>query len=59
MDSLYLFRKGRGTFYNLNGDRYVGEWNRDMPDGKGTYYFTNGDRSGQALRMLQIKKLQI
>ena len=37
-------RKGRGTFYYLNGDRYVGEWNRDKPEGKGTYYYTNGDR---------------
>jgi len=38
------FRKGRGTFYYLNGDRYVGIWNRDKPDGKGTYYYKNGDR---------------
>ena len=39
-----IVRKGRGTIYYLNGDRYVGEWNRDKPDGKGTYYYTNGDK---------------
>ena len=38
------YRKGHGTFYYLNGDRYVGQWGRDKPDGKGTYYYTNGDR---------------
>ena len=38
----------------MNGDRYVGEWNRDKPDGKGTYYYTNGDRSGQLIRMQLI-----
>ena len=44
-DKLFVIvRKGRGTFYYLNGDRYVGEWNRDKPDGKGTYYYTNGDK---------------
>ena len=38
------FRKGQGTFYFLNGDRYVGEWNRDNMHGSGTYHYKNGDR---------------
>ena len=38
------FRKGKGTFYFLNGDRYVGDWNRDKMDGTGTYHYRNGDR---------------
>ena len=37
-------RKGHGTFYYFNGDRYVGKWKRDKPEGKGIYYYTNGDR---------------
>ena len=36
----------------MNGDRYVGEWNRDKPDGKGTYYYTNGDRSGLSFKIV-------
>ena len=38
------FRKGKGTFYFLNGDRYVGDWNRDKMDGTGIYHYRNGDR---------------
>ena len=38
------WRKGRGTFYYLNGDRYVGNWKRDKPEGKGVYHYTNGDK---------------
>ena len=37
-------RKGQGTFYYFNGDRYVGKWKRDKPEGAGIYYYTNGDR---------------
>ena len=38
------FRKGQGTMYFLNGDRYVGLWDRNKMDGKGTYHYKNGDR---------------
>ena len=38
------FRKGQGTFYFLNGDRYIGEWSRNKMDGKGVYQYKNGDR---------------
>ena len=38
------FRKGKGTFFFLNGDRYVGDWNRDKMDGTGIYHYRNGDR---------------
>jgi hypothetical protein len=37
-------RKGRGTFYYLNGDRLTGDWSRDMPNGEGVYQYRNGDR---------------
>merc|ERR1719384_226920 len=38
------FRKGKGTFYFLNGDRYIGEWSRNKMDGRGVYQYKNGDR---------------
>ena len=37
-------RRGEGTFYFLNGDRYIGVWSRDKMDGKGVYQYRNGDR---------------
>ena len=37
-------RKGKGTFYYLNGDRYVGGWARDKPEGAGMFHYRNGDR---------------
>ena len=37
-------RRGEGTFYFLNGDRYIGAWSRDNMDGKGVYQYRNGDR---------------
>lgn len=37
-------RKGEGTFYFLNGDRYTGKWARDKMDGRGVYQYKNGDR---------------
>ena len=37
-------RRGQGTFYFLNGDRYIGAWSRDNMDGKGVYQYRNGDR---------------
>ena len=37
-------RKGDGTFYFLNGDRYTGKWARDKMDGSGVYQYKNGDR---------------
>jgi hypothetical protein len=37
-------RKGKGTFYYLNGDRLIAEWSRDFPNGEGIYQYKNGDR---------------
>ena len=33
-----------GTFYYVNGDKYVGDWKDDVQHGKGIYYFHSGDR---------------
>jgi len=40
----YIFRDGSGSFYFINGDRFVGEWSRDKMNGAGVYHYTNGDR---------------
>ena len=37
-------REGKGTFYYVNGDKYVGDWKGDVQHGKGIYYFSTGDR---------------
>lgn len=37
-------RHGKGTFYYTNGDKYIGDWVRDVQHGKGIYYFQNGER---------------
>ena len=39
-----IFRYGSGSFYFINGDRFVGEWSRDKMNGAGVYHYTNGDR---------------
>jgi hypothetical protein len=36
-------RKGHGTYNYSNGDRYEGEWDKDLQNGSGTYYYSNGD----------------
>ena len=41
---LYFCRKGKGSMYYLSGDRYIGDWDRNMEHGKGVYQYTNGDR---------------
>ena len=39
-----LRRSGWGTFIWANGDRYDGEWKRDMPHGQGTLVWADGSR---------------
>lgn len=34
---------GKGRFLFANGDRYIGEFKKGLPDGRGAYYYTNGD----------------
>jgi hypothetical protein len=36
-------KHGEGTYVWQNGDRYVGHFANDRPDGKGRYQFANGD----------------
>lgn len=35
---------GKGTFYAVNNNRYVGTWYRNQKEGVGTMYYYNGDR---------------
>ena len=28
----------------MNGDKYIGDWDKDVQHGKGIYYFHTGDR---------------
>ena len=33
-----------GTYTWSDGDKYVGEWKDDIPDGQGTYTWSDGDK---------------
>lgn len=35
-------RHGKGTFYKLDGDKYVGEWENDLRKGHGIYIWNKG-----------------
>ena len=37
-------RKGEGELTFINGDKYIGLWDRDQINGDGTYYYVNGDK---------------
>jgi hypothetical protein len=42
--SLKLQKKGKGTFYWADGNRYDGDFKDDKFTEKGTIYFADGDR---------------
>ena len=33
---------GLGKYFYQNGERYIGEWKKDLKDGKGVYHYTDG-----------------
>jgi hypothetical protein len=35
-------KQGNGTFISKNGDKYVGEWQKNKRHGEGTLYKKNG-----------------
>ena len=35
---------GKGTFYFTDGEKYVGDWKKDIKDGFGVYYYKSGNR---------------
>ena len=42
---LYGKKSGaNGTITYINGDKYVGQWSNDYPNGKGKYYFKTRER---------------
>lgn len=43
-------KEGLGSFLYPNGDRYRGQWQRDLKHGPGEYEFANGDRYRGAFR---------
>ncbi|MCB0526429.1 MAG: caspase family protein [Saprospiraceae bacterium] len=47
-DGPFFFNKKQGSngtmIFASNGDRYVGEWKRDQPNGRGVYYFASRER---------------
>jgi len=37
-------RSERGVYWFLDGDIYIGFWDRDVFQGKGVYRYVNGDK---------------
>ncbi len=47
-DGPFVYGKKQGEngtmTFAANGDKYVGQWNKDQPNGKGKYYFATNER---------------
>ena len=37
-------KNGKGTYYFVNGDKYVGDWVEDNQTGQGVFTWPSGDR---------------